>query len=118
MSGEPSQIVEYPYLEIAEIECELGESLSDSVAAESFITSIAREFNLELFQTTTHEFEPQGLTSIGIVGESHISLHTWPEYNYCHVEIFSCRELPCVERIEAELEESVETVLEVMKRSR
>lgn len=118
MSEDPSQSVECPHMEIVELECELGDSIPDKSAIELFVDSIAQRFDLELLKTATYEFNPQGLTSVGIVGESHISIHTWPELNFCHVEIFSCRELPPLETIRAELEGSVETVLDVRKRSR
>lgn len=118
MAEDPSQRVEYPYMEIVELECELGDSLSDESAIESFVDLIAERFNLQLFETATYKFDPQGITSVGIIGESHISIHTWPELNFCHVEIFSCRKLPPLETISAELEGSVETVLNVRKRSR
>lgn len=118
MAEDPSQRVEYPYMEIVELECELGDSIPDESAIESFVDLIAERFDLQLFETATYNFDPQGLTSVGIVGESHISIHTWPELNFCHVEIFSCRELPPLETIRAELEGCVETVLDVQKRSR
>lgn len=37
-------------------------------------------------------FEPQGLTYIGLLSESHISIHTWPEKGHACVDIFTCGE--------------------------
>ena len=37
-----------------------------------------------------HEFTPQGVTGILSIAESHISIHTWPEYNYAAADIFTC----------------------------
>jgi S-adenosylmethionine/arginine decarboxylase-like enzyme len=34
-----------------------------------------------------------GYTGIGILKESHISIHTYPEKNYMNVDFFSCRQL-------------------------
>jgi S-adenosylmethionine decarboxylase len=41
-----------------------------------------------------HErFEPWGgVTAIIALAESHISLHTWPEYGYAALDIFTCGE--------------------------
>ncbi len=39
-----------------------------------------------------HQFSPQGVSGAVIVAESHLAIHTWPEYNYCHVDIFTCGE--------------------------
>src|SRR3989304_6478655 len=40
----------------------------------------------EIFQ----QFSPHGISGIFIVKESHISVHTWPEDNYCAIDIFTC----------------------------
>ncbi|MBI4851058.1 MAG: adenosylmethionine decarboxylase [Acidobacteria bacterium] len=37
-----------------------------------------------------HQFNPQGFTATAILSESHINLHSWPEYNYLALDIFTC----------------------------
>jgi len=37
-----------------------------------------------------HHFEPQGLTLLYLLTESHFSLHTWPEYRKIRIDFFSC----------------------------
>ena len=37
-----------------------------------------------------HQFKPQGFTATAILSESHINLHSWPEYNYLALDIFTC----------------------------
>ena len=37
-----------------------------------------------------HKFSPLGVTGILSIAESHISIHTWPEYGYAAADIFSC----------------------------
>ena len=37
-----------------------------------------------------HKFSPMGVTGILSIAESHISVHTWPEYAYAAVDIFTC----------------------------
>jgi len=37
-----------------------------------------------------HRFSPQGVTGILAIAESHISIHTWPEYGYAAADIFTC----------------------------
>ncbi len=37
-----------------------------------------------------HRFYPQGVTGILSIAESHVSIHTWPEYNYAAADIFTC----------------------------
>jgi len=37
-----------------------------------------------------HQFEPQGFTATVVLSESHINLHSWPEYSYLALDIFTC----------------------------
>ncbi|MBW1981457.1 MAG: adenosylmethionine decarboxylase [Deltaproteobacteria bacterium] len=39
-----------------------------------------------------HQFSPHGVSGIVVIAESHFSLHTWPEYGYCALDIFTCGE--------------------------
>lgn len=48
-------------------------------------------FTLEaLYEPQIHQFEPQGLTGIILLAESHISIHTWPERGEAAVDVFTC----------------------------
>jgi S-adenosylmethionine decarboxylase len=48
-------------------------------------------FHLEaLYEPQVHQFEPQGLTGIILLAESHISIHTWPERGEAAVDVFTC----------------------------
>ena len=48
-------------------------------------------FHLEaLYEPQIHKFEPQGLTGIVLLAESHISIHTWPERGEAAVDVFTC----------------------------
>ncbi|MHA1617412.1 MAG: adenosylmethionine decarboxylase [Candidatus Njordarchaeales archaeon] len=38
-----------------------------------------------------HKFSPHGVTGVIAVKESHISIHTWPEFGYAALDIFTCR---------------------------
>jgi len=37
-----------------------------------------------------HQFKPRGVTGIILLEESHISVHTWPEYGYVAMDIYTC----------------------------
>ena len=41
-------------------------------------------------QTIFKKFEPQGVTVLILLSESHISIHTWPEKGEAAVDIFTC----------------------------
>ncbi len=37
-----------------------------------------------------HKFSPHGVSGVVVISESHFSIHTWPEYGYCALDIFTC----------------------------
>lgn len=39
-----------------------------------------------------HVFNPHGVSGVVVIAESHLSIHTWPEYGYAAVDIFTCGE--------------------------
>jgi len=45
--------------------------------------------NLTLQDLVGHQTEPQGLTVVALLGQSHMSIHTYPELNYAAVDIFT-----------------------------
>jgi S-adenosylmethionine decarboxylase len=43
-----------------------------------------------ILKKMSHEFEPQGLTMLYLLTESHFSIHTWPEKNQLRIDLYSC----------------------------
>ena len=43
-----------------------------------------------LIKLSSHQYQPQGVTVVGLLAESHISVHTWPEHRYVAIDIFTC----------------------------
>lgn len=37
-----------------------------------------------------HSFEPHGVSGVVVIAESHLTIHTWPEYGYAAVDVFTC----------------------------
>lgn len=50
----------------------------------------ARESGAEIIKSAFHKFNPHGVSGIIVIAESHFSIHTWPEYGYCALDIFTC----------------------------
>ena len=46
--------------------------------------------NSELIDINFHKFEPQGVTGLALLADSHISIHTWPEKGLAICDIFTC----------------------------
>ncbi len=51
---------------------------------------IIRRANINRISEAYHQFKPQGVTGIVLLEESHISVHTWPEFGYVAMDIYTC----------------------------
>lgn len=48
--------------------------------------------NARLLQLSGHKFEPQGVTLLALLAESHASIHTWPTEKYAALDVYTCGE--------------------------
>lgn len=48
------------------------------------------------------QFEPQGLSILYLLSESHFSIHTWPEFGACAIDFYHCGETARQRMIKAE----------------
>ena len=71
--------------------------LNDLSTVESILLDAAREAGLTAVSSAHHRFEPQGLSAVVILSESHIAAHTWPESGTGYVTLTSCRTLTPVQ---------------------
>jgi|TARA_B100001750_G_C15410219_1_gene547357 S-adenosylmethionine decarboxylase len=58
-----------------------------------------------LVQSHVHRYSPQGVTGLAVLAESHLSLHSWPEYGYLAADVFTCGTLTIPRRAVAVFEE-------------
>ena len=66
------------------------EKLNDECFLRCILNRAAKLANATVLNLISNKFEPQGVTAIALLAESHISIHTWPESNYSAVDIFTC----------------------------
>ena len=65
--------------------------LSDNVEPlEKIMLNACHVANATILGVSSHKFEPQGVTVMVLLAESHISLHSWPEYDYVAIDVFTC----------------------------
>ena len=64
--------------------------LDDERCLIDLLESAAISSGATVIQTISKKFEPQGVTVLTLLSESHISIHTWPEKEYAAVDIFTC----------------------------
>jgi S-adenosylmethionine decarboxylase len=82
--------------------------LDDDAFLRSTITAAVNQAGATLLNLITHHFEPQGVTGLALLAESHLSIHTWPESGYAAVDVFTCGDHTMPERACAVLIEQLE----------
>ena len=66
------------------------EKLNDESFLRCTLNNAAKLANATVLNLISNKFEPQGITAIALLAESHLSIHTWPEAQYSAVDIFTC----------------------------
>ncbi|MBV8582067.1 MAG: S-adenosylmethionine decarboxylase proenzyme [Candidatus Eremiobacteraeota bacterium] len=76
------------------IVCELSgcdaAKLTDVDAVRAMMESAARAANASIVTTAFHRFQPQGVSGVVVIEESHLSIHTWPETGYAAMDFYTC----------------------------
>jgi S-adenosylmethionine decarboxylase len=67
-----------------------GKKIEDSKKLEKILIEAAKRTGNTPLEFSYHKFNPQGLTGVLLLAESHIAFHSWPEFNYLGIDIFSC----------------------------
>lgn len=57
---------------------------------EILLKDIAKESGATPLEFSYHSFEPSGITATLILSESHISIHTYPQYKTIFIDVFTC----------------------------
>jgi len=66
------------------------EILKDLNTVREAMVSAAKQAKATIVDVSFHEFSPFGISGMVVIAESHLSIHTWPEYGYAAVDIFTC----------------------------
>ncbi len=64
--------------------------LNNPKKLEEFMQQAAKEANATVISSSFRTFEPFGVSGVVIVAESHLAIHTWPEYGFAAVDFFTC----------------------------
>lgn len=74
--------------------CECSADKIDSVeSVQNAMLEAAKAAKATIVAHKFHQFSPQGASGAVIIAESHLAIHTWPEYGYCAIDIFTCGDL-------------------------
>lgn len=57
---------------------------------EKIMNEAAKKAGATIIKSLFHHFNPYGVSGVIVIAESHLTIHTWPEYQYAAVDIFTC----------------------------
>jgi S-adenosylmethionine decarboxylase len=57
---------------------------------ERILVRAAEIAGVQVWSISFHRFNPNGVSGVVVISESHLSLHTWPEFGYVALDIFTC----------------------------
>ena len=66
------------------------EALTDVNQLEAMMIEASVASGATVLQSAKHIFPPNGMTMVVLLSESHASIHTYPEFNACFVDLFTC----------------------------
>jgi len=66
------------------------EVLNDLDFLRGAMVAAADECGATVLGESFHPFEPQGVSGVVVIAESHLSIHTWPEYGYGALDFYTC----------------------------
>lgn len=67
--------------------------MNDVATIERDMVDAARKAGATVINSTFHHFSPYGVSGVVVIQESHLAIHTWPEYGYAAVDLFTCGEM-------------------------
>jgi S-adenosylmethionine decarboxylase len=65
-------------------------TLDNMAQLEEYLNESVRRSGATIVKSVFHRYNPQGVSGVVVIAESHISIHTWPEYGYAAVDFFTC----------------------------
>jgi S-adenosylmethionine decarboxylase len=92
--------------------------LSDIAHIEKTMRRCVKASGATLLHIHLHRFEPDGVSGVAVLAESHISVHTWPESRFAAFDVFMCgatRPEACIEILSEAFEAERSDVKEILR---
>lgn len=64
--------------------------LTDPEFIETTLAEAVSMLGLTILEKCTRKYSPEGVTTVFVLAESHISIHTWPERRFAGLDIYTC----------------------------
>lgn len=66
------------------------EVLKSVEKVEQIMVKAAEKAKVQVWSISFHRFRPHGVSGVVVISESHLSVHTWPEFSYVALDIYTC----------------------------
>ncbi len=66
--------------------------LDDVTYVQNAMQKAAQEAGATIINLTFHHFSPYGVSGVVVIEESHLAIHTWPEWGFASIDLFTCGE--------------------------
>ena len=86
------------------------EIISNVAKVQQILVKAAEVAGATVWAVSFHKFPPHGVSGVVVISESHLSIHTWPEYGYAAIDIYTCGS-------QVEPERGIEYAVEAFKAS-
>jgi S-adenosylmethionine decarboxylase len=64
--------------------------LNNHKLIEKLMVDAAKKAKATVVESVFHMFNPYGVSGAVVISESHLTIHTWPEFGYASVDLFTC----------------------------
>jgi spermidine synthase/S-adenosylmethionine decarboxylase proenzyme len=85
---------------LADISGSVSPLLNDAAGLEQLLVDASLSVGATVLTRHSHAFEPQGVTAVVVLSESHVSIHTWPEWGGATIDAYTCGDPDPVQLIE------------------
>src|SRR5690348_16465000 len=98
--------------------CDLN-TLNNASVVKEYMEEAATAARATIVNSFIHKFNPYGVSGVVVIAESHLTIHTWPEYGYAAVDLFTCGDdvnpWTCYEVLTDRLKAKLSTTIELRR---
>jgi len=67
-----------------------GKKIEEPKKIEKILIEAAKKAGNTPLKISIHKFNPHGITGVLLLAESHVAIHSWPEFDFLAIDIFTC----------------------------
>ncbi len=66
------------------------EALDNIRELQEAMETAAEKAGATVVESAFRKFQPHGISGVLVISESHLTIHTWPEFGYAAIDLFTC----------------------------